>query len=202
MSKDPRDRNEYFNTEDISIYLKEYAWTMSEALHRVSKKELDKALFFLEDSVGEGRIFVGGNGGSAAISDHLCCDFQKGTYRRGQANLFTHSLVGGHALFSAIANDLGYERTLSFQLEAAGLTRHDVVILISSSGNSPNVIRAAEVAKAMDAKVIGLTGFDGGKLKKMADSSIHIGVDNYGVIEDCHQAIMHVIAQYYFLGKK
>ncbi len=135
------------------------------------------------------RIFVGGNGGSAAISNHLCCDFMKG------GGLEVMSLSCNTPLITAIANDLGYERSISFQLERL-LNPGDIVLLISSSGNSPNIIEAAKVAKSRGAWIIGLTGFSGGKLKELADTSLHIPIDNYGIVEDCHQSIMHIISQY------
>jgi phosphoheptose isomerase len=108
-------------------------------------------------------------------------------------------LTSNTALLTAIANDFNYSQTFSFQLELANLTADDVVLLISSSGNSENVIQAAEFAKAKGVKVIGLTGFSGGKLKTTADISLHIDCDNYGVVEDCHQSIMHVLAQFHDL---
>lgn len=135
------------------------------------------------------KIYVGGNGGSAAISNHLCCDFMKG------ANFKVISLSCNTPLITAIGNDLGYEKTLSYQLEKL-LTGSDVVILISSSGNSPNIIEAAKVAKRLGATLIGMTGFDGGALMTLCDISLHIPTHNYGVVEDCHQSLMHIISQY------
>src|SRR5205807_2169508 len=94
------------------------------------------------------RIFVAGNGGSAAISDHLCCDWQKGVHVADHAGLHVHSLVSSTGLLTAIANDFGYDKSFSFQLELAGLKPEDIVVLISSSGNSPNIVAAAELAKS------------------------------------------------------
>ena len=80
--------------------------------------------------------------------------------------------------------------------DAHGICNEDLLILISSSGNSPNIIEAVKYAQSKQCLVIGLTGFDGGELKKLADVSLHVDSQNYGVIEDCHQSIMHIIAQY------
>lgn len=136
------------------------------------------------------RIFVAGNGGSASISDHLCCDFEKG------AGLPTISLIGRLAVLTAYANDCGYETVFIKQLEAHNLTPWDSVVLISSSGNSPNIVNAGAYTKDRGANLIGLTGFSGGQLLRLADVSIHIPFDNYGVVEDCHQAVMHILSQY------
>lgn len=141
------------------------------------------------------KVFVGGNGGSAAISNHLCCDFMKG------AKVQTISLSSNTPLLTAIANDLGYENTLSFQLEKH-LTGDpsEIVMLVSSSGDSPNIIKAAEYASTRGAHLIGLTGFTGGRLMQIAHTKLHIPIHNYGVVEDCHQGIMHIISQYIAKG--
>ncbi len=192
MQKDLRTRNKYFDTKNIYTYLSQYAQTTSRVIRDLKLPDLEAAMSVLFHAK---RIFVAGNGGSSSISDHLCCDFEKG------AELHVQSLVGRPALISAIANDIGYDDVFSFQLEAANVWHGDVVILISSSGNSPNIIKAAECALNRMARVIGLTGFDGGQLKKIANVSLHIDANNYGVIEDCHQMLMHILAQYIYLGK-
>lgn len=201
MQQDPRTRNTYFHGDDIFRYLTEYTGALAGALTKVGKENLDAAKDLLLLTLPRGgRIFVGGNGGSAAIADHLCCDFVKGTYSKNKANLVAHSLTAHTALLTAVANDFGYEHTLSFQLTAAQLSAKDVVILISSSGNSPNIIEAAKIAKERKASIIGMTGFTGGLLKEMADVKLHIDVNNYGVVEDCHQALMHILAQFHFVS--
>lgn len=167
------------------------------ALTTVNQIELDAA--FSEIFCCDGRVFVGGNGGSAAISDHLTCDFTKGVAKENKFNPKVISLCGSHALHSAIANDMGYEYTLQYQLELHRLSPNDVVILISSSGNSANILSAMKYAKERCAPVIGMTGFDGGKLNQLADVKLHVDAQNYGVIEDCHQILMHVLAQYMYL---
>lgn len=200
MVKDPRSRNTYFDARDVSTYFHEYLDALrNAAILGISSRNLEDALHAMSATLdSNGRIFVGGNGGSSAISDHLCCDWQKGTFQDGHHNLVVHNLVASQALFSAVANDFGYDKTLTFPLMAARLKREDVVILISSSGNSPNIVQAANFVQKKLATVIGMTGFDGGSLKEMADISLHIPINNYGVVEDCHQILMHVLAQYHF----
>ena len=182
------DVNEYPEALNIFSFVQRYADKVHEALYAIAPA--------LEDArhlMGSKRIFVGGNGGSSAIADHLACDFEKGASRP------VVNLSSRPALLSAIANDYGYEFTLSWQLAAAKVDAWDTVILISSSGNSPNILEAAKYAKSQGAKILGLTGFTGGGLKKMSDVSLHVEVNNYGIVEDAHQAIMHILAQWHFL---
>lgn len=199
MTNDTRDRNTYFRSEEIGKYVKEYTGALAGALNKVSEYELEKVHRLIEKTHAWGRIFVGGNGGSAAISDHLTCDFVKGTLIGQTMSLRVHSLVGNQALLTAVANDCGYENIFSWQLEAATVCSKDIVILISSSGNSKNIINAIDVANRFRVPVIGLTGFDGGELYKRADVRLHVPFNNYGIVEDCHQALMHIIAQFYYL---
>lgn len=201
MPFDLRDRNTYFSRESISSYLLEYAAFLKDCLFAVDSLQIDLARELLNKTHKTGgRVFVGGNGGSAAISDHLNCDFIKGTHTEKTTSINVQSLVGSQALFTAIGNDFGYEHTFSFQLKAANLTSQDMVILISSSGNSPNIVEAARFAHDRRSPVLGLTGFDGGALKEIADVKIHIPFNNYGIVEDCHQAIMHILAQWHYLS--
>lgn len=198
MQKDPRSRNQYFNADSISTYLAEYAACIKLALEKVPSDALEMASMLMSEARTQAaRVFVGGNGGSASISDHLCCDFQKGTHMPGQRGLDVRSLVGSTSLLTAIANDFKYDDVFSAQLEFSNLAKKDIVILISSSGNSPNILQAARLSKSIGARVIGLTGFQGGELRRLADCSLHIPVENYGVVEDCHQALMHILAQFH-----
>ncbi len=139
--------------------------------------------------------YVAGNGGSAAIANHFECDFAKGL--RPERFIRVESLSANSSMLTAIGNDLGYENTVKFQLEGKGLQPQDAVILISSSGNSPNIVQAAQYVKeSTNCTLISFTGFDGGKLKPLSDLNIHIPSDSYGVVEDSHQACMHAIAYY------
>jgi D-sedoheptulose 7-phosphate isomerase len=203
MQKDPRFLNQTFSTETIRAYLSGYSASLQKCLDSISQKDLDAASQMLRQVRSQGaRIFVAGNGGSAAISEHLSCDWQKGVHIPGTGCLKVQCLTSNTSLLTAIANDFGYKETFAYQLELADLTSQDVVLLISSSGNSENVVKAADYAKSKGCKVIGLTGFSGGKLMAMADISLHIPFDNYGVVEDAHQALMHVLAQFHDSGNR
>jgi phosphoheptose isomerase len=196
MQNDPRDKNKWFSLESPTAYLGEYVQTLSAIVQKVDAKALEAAIDLLAKTIATGRrVYVCGNGGSAAIADHLCCDWTKGTFIPGKQALRTHSLAANSALLTALANDFGYENSFSSQVEMLG-EAGDVLVAISSSGNSPNIVKAVESAKARGMKVVGLSGFAGGKLAAGADLSLHVEFDNYGLVEDCHQVLMHVMSQY------
>jgi len=135
------------------------------------------------------RVFVAGNGGSAAISSHLECDFLK---NRGRP---VFSLIDNPATLMMIANDFGYDKVIAYQVEKK-VTEKDLLILISSSGSSVNVVMAAVKARLMRIPLIAMTGFSGGVLKDLCDLNLQVTSENYGVVEDCHQAIMHILSQF------
>jgi phosphoheptose isomerase len=196
VKADPRSKNKLFSTESPAAYLMEYAAALQNTLQGIDNAHLQKAVDLLEKTLRAGkRIYVCGNGGSAAIADHLCCDWTKGTQIKGLPVLRTHSLVANNALMTALANDYGYEETFSTQVNMF-CEQDDVLVAISSSGNSPNIVKAVEAARTKGTKVLGLSGFSGGKLAQMSDISLHANFDNYGLAEDCHQILMHVLSQY------
>lgn len=200
MQKDPRFMNKTFAQESARSYLSDYAANLHEMLKKVSPEALDAACqLLLKTRLEGGRIFAAGNGGSAAISEHLSCDWQKGVHVPGHNCLQVHCLTSNTALLTAISNDYGYDKSFAFQLELVKAGPKDVVLLISSSGNSENVVQALRYAKEQGAKVIGLSGFSGGKLHAESDISLHVPFENYGLVEDAHQVLMHVLAQYHDL---
>lgn len=141
-------------------------------------------------------IYTAGNGASAAIAQHWACDYTKGC-----SNLETGfkprviSLSANIPLMTAISNDISYDEVYAYQLERLADTG-DIFISISSSGNSPSVVRACEVALEKGMDVIALTGFDGGRTRRLAHYPIHVDIHEYEAAEDVHQAIMHMIAKY------
>ena len=196
MQQDPRTKNKLPQAADIEGFAQGYFKMLFEASTKINVANLNQALEILEGTINAGQcVYIGGNGGSSAISDHLCCDWTKGTSHPAFKTLKTHSLTASTALLTALANDQSYEDVFARQLEYY-CSAKDVVILISSSGNSPNILRAMATAKKIGAKVIGMSGFEGGALKTGCDISLHVPENNYGVVEDCHQSLMHIIAQY------
>jgi D-sedoheptulose 7-phosphate isomerase len=138
------------------------------------------------------QIFAAGNGGSAALAIHFAADFGKNVAGPKDKYPRILSLCDNSATLTALGNDCGYENTFSFQLRNL-MNSGDLVVLISSSGNSPNIVEAAKFAKAGGATVLGLTGFSGGKLKELADVSLHIPCNIYELVEDAHSFLCHAL---------
>jgi D-sedoheptulose 7-phosphate isomerase len=150
----------------------------------------------LEKAEQNGRqVFVLGNGGSAATASHIATDWCKTAERSGKRLLRCLSLTDNAAFMTAIANDLGYDEVFARQL-ATYVQRGDVVVIISGSGNSPSVIKAANLAKERGAVTIGMTGFTGGKLRELVDVCLHVSSEQYGVVEDLHMAVGSILAFY------
>jgi D-sedoheptulose 7-phosphate isomerase len=198
LREDPRRLNARFDLETIEAHVKGYADALSAALRSIDWRLLNLAVTEIESARTRGaRLWVAGNGGSAAIADHLLCDWVKGTFAPSQAPIHVHSLVSNTALLTACANDFGYEVSFSRQIEMQAQSG-DILICISASGNSPNILAALRQAASMGLKTISFTGFSGGEAAKLADISLHVAAHNYGVVEDCHQILMHNIAQYIY----
>lgn len=174
----------------------EYFGNFATVVGGLSREPLDKVVDILDEvRLHGGTLWVAGNGGSAAISEHLVCDYTKGTHVSGMGALRTISLASNGALLTALANDVDYGQVYRVQLEYY-LQPDDAVLLISSSGNSPNVVAACEYARERGIPTIAFVGFDGGKLRALADVAVWVPIHNYGICEDAHQAVMHCITQY------
>ena len=140
------------------------------------------------------QVFILGNGGSASTASHFACDLAKNTRQEGLPHFRVIGLTDNMAMFSALANDDGYENVFTEQL--AGLLRQgDIVIAISASGNSKNVVHAAEMAQGYKATVIGFTGFDGGRLRQLANINIHVNSNIIEHVEDIHLMLEHLIVK-------
>lgn len=148
-----------------------------------------------ETTKAGGRIFSCGNGGSAAITNHLVCDCLKGIRTDTALRPKVHSLSTTVELITAIVNDIGIEEMFSFQLDSLGESG-DLLIAISSSGASPNIVRTLELARKMGIRTIAMSGFAGLPSRELADVSLHVDHENYGIVEDLHQSLMHILAQY------
>jgi len=154
---------------------------------------IERAVGIILDAYDNGaHVYVVGNGGSATNATHFACDLSKATIVDGRARLRVTSLTDNIALLTAWANDTSYERVFSEQLTNL-LDPGDVVIAISASGNSPNVVSAVVAARLMRASTIALVGFAGGRLLEAVDAAIHVPSNDYGVVEDCHSVIEHAI---------
>jgi phosphoheptose isomerase len=182
--------------QSAAAFFDAYAEQTAKAASSIDPVALDAAADMLLAAYIRGaRVFSCGNGGSAAIANHLQCDHVKGVRNMTDLAPRVVSLSANIELMTAIANDVGYEDVFAYQLESqAG--PGDILIAISSSGRSPNIVRAVRWAREHDVRTIALTGFDGGDARACADVSLHVEGANYGIVEDAHQAIMHALAQY------
>ena len=177
-------------------FFNSYVRGIASCQEEVSLEKLDTILNVLSEAQRERRrIFILGNGGSATTASHMACDLGKGAAVPGLPRLRAISLTDNTALLTAWANDASYESVFKEQL-ATLLEPGDVVIGISASGNSPNVLRAIEFANQHGALTIGFIGFGGGKLKDLVQIDITVSSRNYGVVEDFHCVLNHVLAQY------
>lgn len=180
----------------IATFADAYFEQAQKAAASVDRGKLEAACRLLEDAYRRGNmVFACGNGGSAAISNHLMCDHLKGTRTDTRLEARVVSLSSNVETITAIANDISYADVFVHQLKALAKLG-DVLITVSSSGDSENVVRAAEWAMGNGLSVISMTGFSGGRTAKLATVNLHVQGDNYGVIEDAHQALMHILAQY------
>ena len=139
----------------------------------------------------ERTVYLFGNGGSAALASHLACDLAKGTAANGRRRMRAVSLNDNLALLTALANDLEYDEIFAEQLHH--IEPGDVALAISSSGNSPNVVRGLEVAQQAGATTVAITGFKGGRVKSLCDMCLVVPSDNVQYIEDSHLSVMHAI---------
>ena len=187
-------------------FINEYNKWIGTALKTIDSKAFDAAEKLIEkNNSNTNPTIVFGNGGSAAIAEHFTCDHTKGVRHDAQSETAHvinkmepnfHSLPSNVSFLTAIANDYGYEYVFSKQVEWFE-NKNALVIAISSSGSSPNIVNGLNVANRKGYNTIALVGFDGGVIlkEKLASVIIHVNFNNYGVVEDCHQIIMHALAQ-------
>jgi len=163
-----------------------YFRSISYALSKIDKDSIVKAARAIKDC--EGRVFIFGNGGSAATASHFAQDLSK------MCGINTTCLNDSVSSILAYGNDNGFDNVFKKQLENI-LTQKDIVIGISGSGNSQNVIQAIRYADFNGAYTIGIVGYDGGELKTRADASIHVEFDDMQICEDIHLIITHLICK-------
>lgn len=171
----------------------DYLRTEMEILSRLDPNAINGLMNLMEDTRKSGhRIFLCGNGGSAATASHFVCDFMKGVSLNQSIRYDLECLSDNTPLLSALANDIGYEEVFVMPLRAK-LHPGDLVIGISGSGNSENVVRAIAYAREHGAKTAVLVGYSGGKLLAMADQAVHVPIDNMQIVEDVHMILDHLM---------
>ena len=189
---------------NFKIFLQSYLRNLSNSILFADLESMDKAAKLILSTIKKKKtIYVCGNGGSAAIANHYVCDFLKFFRQKTKYIPKIISLSNSIETITAIANDIDYNKIFSYQAESL-CEKNDLIIIISSSGKSKNIIEILKTAKKKGIKTLGFSGFKGGYLKKNSDISVHIAAENYGISEDSHHILMHVLLQYLirFFGKK
>lgn len=180
--------------DEINTYLEHEVAT----LKALDAHEINAALNLLLETFETGNtVFVFGNGGSSATASHYQNDFNKGVSEHTEKKFNFQCLNDNVATVMAVANDIGFEEVFRFQL-VGHMKPGDVVLAISGSGNSKNVLNAVEYAKSQGAKVIGLTGFNGGKLKELSDVSLHVPINSMQITEDIHMVFDHLMMSIFY----
>jgi D-sedoheptulose 7-phosphate isomerase len=185
-----------------SEFAKDYLADLKSVLDRLPLAELDKIVAAIETAHAAGKqIFVIGNGGSAATASHMMNDLNKGTLgHKGDApwkRFKVIALTDNVSLMTAWANDTNFNAVFSEPLKNLA-NRGDVLIAISASGNSPNIVAAVEGAKQLGLIVLGLGGFTGGKLAQLADVCFVVPSNGYGPVEDVHMILDHILTGYLY----
>ena len=176
-----------------TLGVNDYLDRVCEEIRRVDPAQIENLSSLIERQYETGRfVFIVGNGGSGANASHLCEDLAKCTLRdfESQKRLRVLSLTDNTPWVMAVANDINYESIFVEQLKNLG-GPGDLLVAISGSGNSPNILRAVEWANAHDITTVGVTGYGGGKLRGLARHSLHAPVDDMGVAESVHQVVFH-----------
>lgn len=173
--------------------IKNYIKTLQGVLDQLDHSAINSVLNLLVQATEKGKtIYIFGNGGSAATASHFQNDFNKGISEYTEKKFRFQCLNDNIATVLAIANDISFDEIFRFQLDGR-LQEGDLVIAISGSGNSKNVLYAAEYAKKQGNMVIGMTGFNGGQLKEICDVCLHAPINSMQITEDIHMIFDHLM---------
>ena len=174
--------------------IRKYITDLNVLLEKLPIEDIDRVVSLLEKTrEGRNQVFIFGNGGSAATASHFACDLSKGTISKGKQRIKAFSLTDNVNLLTAWANDTSFDMVFAEQLHNY-VESGDVVIAVSGSGNSPNVLNGITVAKEKGATTVGLIGFSGGKLKDLVDIHVIAPIDNMERAEDMHLLFEHIIS--------
>ncbi len=175
--------------------IRDYFATVQAVLDTVPFEAVEAVVSELMHTADNGNmVYIFGNGGSAATATHFSCDLAKRTIVEGQPRFRVISLTDNNALMTAISNDISYDQVFAEQLEPL-VRPGDMVIGISGSGNSRNVLNGINVARAAGAITVGFCGFGGGRLKDMVDLPVHVDHDDMAMVEDVHLMLEHAICE-------
>lgn len=181
--------------------IREYLNRDIEAFNKLNIDEINTAMEAIYHAWERGStIYVMGNGGSAATASHMVCDFNKGVSLNTGRKFKLICLNDNIPIITAIANDISYDKIFELQLKDV-VTKDDLVLAISGSGNSKNIINAVTYAKSIGTKIIGITGYHGGKLRELADYHLHVPVDDMQITEDFHMIFVHMMIRLFSAGE-
>ena len=173
--------------------IREYICQEINTLQQLDVNAINDAINLLVETKEKGNtVFVFGNGGSSATASHFQNDFNKGISEHTETKFNFSCLNDNVATLMAVANDIGFEEVFRFQL-MGHIKSGDICLALSGSGNSKNVINAVEYAKSQGNKIIGLTGYDGGRLRELSDVSLHVPINSMQITEDIHMIFDHLI---------
>ena len=183
---------------DFKSAIKEYYEREIKIINNLNLEEINDAMNLIYKTYkNDGTIYICGNGGSASTASHFQNDFNKGISEYVEKKFRFQCINDNISTMLAISNDIGYEEVFRFQLKNK-ITPNDIFIGISGSGNSKNVLNAAEYAKKVGAKVIGITGYSGGKLKEISDCKMHVDIMDMQITEDLHMAFDHMMMKIFY----
>ncbi len=183
---------------DFKDKIKNYLDLETKVIANLNIDELNETMNALLDCYNRGgTVYTCGNGGSASTATHMVCDFGKGTCYELDKKFHFICLNDNIPTIMAIANDDSYDNIFVYQLKDR-LTQNDLLLAISGSGNSHNIIKAVDYAKEVGAKVIGMTGYNGGKLMKAADYHLHAPIDDMQITEDVHLIFNHMMMKIFW----
>ncbi|MBX9719391.1 MAG: SIS domain-containing protein, partial [Microbacteriaceae bacterium] len=177
----------------VTLGVHDYLERVCEEVKRIDRRQVENLCDLIEGRYRSGRfVFIIGNGGSGSTASHLCEDLAKCTLRdfESQRRLRVLSLTDNTPWVTAVANDIHYEAVFLEQLKNLA-SPGDLLLAISGSGNSPNILKAVEWANAHGMETVGITGFNGGKLKGLAHHGLHAAVDDMGIVESLHLVVFH-----------
>ncbi len=182
----------------FKTFTSSYFTTLHTTLETLDFTALEEFKNMLENLNTHNKVYVIGNGGSAATASHMVNDFGIGLKRRNKLSINIASLSDNTAVCSAIANDTGYENIFYLQLKDI-IKPDDILVAISCSGNSPNILKASQYAQEVGANVVALSGFENAKVHQYSDLILHAGAEegNYGVVEDVHMIINHLLYSWF-----
>jgi Phosphoheptose isomerase len=183
---------------DFKAEIKEYYQREIAILEKLDIDQLNLAMNAILDAYNsKATVYVFGNGGSSATASHMMVDFNKGACSEVEKRFRFVCLNDNIPTLMAVGNDIGFENIFYYQLENK-LTTTDVILAISGSGNSKNVLKAVEYAKKHGCKIIGMTGYNGGKLDQLSDYHLHAPVDDMQITEDIHMSFDHMMMQIFW----